>query len=334
MHFLPPWSGTALVAVASHHLTACTCRSRRSSATEPGALYGECTLLCCPFSEKTGSSTNLLTSEGVSGGDLLTFMRQYTTMQELQLRGHRAPRGDQKALSQMVLTQSNGVGQLTQACTSAAAEWREELNRIVVKEQTLAGDTLLAAAFVCFAGPFPPELVHLLSKPGLQDLSSSVSVATASITRALSSPSDWERWESDGLQCDEFSRQYAAVVEQTLRCPLLIDPHGQGLQWLRRMHNRKAAVGERITQDRERKLVQVNAMEEGFVDRMADAAENGEAVAVEVGRVIDVQLQPFIASGKGCDAIRIGARDLYIDPRFRYIFLLLHTKRRLTQSVR
>ena len=49
------------------------------------------------------------------------------------------------------------------------------------------------------------------------------------------------QWTNEGLQSDAFSRQNAAVVISATRWPLLIDPQEQGVRWIERHEEARAA---------------------------------------------------------------------------------------------
>ncbi|KAG1713125.1 hypothetical protein DVH05_028501 [Phytophthora capsici] len=139
--------------------------------------------------------------------------------------------------------------------------WTEDSNRFVERKQHLVGDCALAAAFLCYCGPFNREYRDLLLRDrlpfelGAGSLSSSNSSPVKlpyiiPLTRGLAleefladagSVSDWKL---QGLPSDPLSIQNGMLVARSPRFPLLIDPQGQALAWvLRREAERLPSVG-------------------------------------------------------------------------------------------
>lgn len=54
-----------------------------------------------------------------------------------------------------------------------------------------------------------------------------------SVIRFLSDPTTVTEWNIQGLPTDGFSTENGIIVTQGTRWPLLIDPHCQGIKWLK-----------------------------------------------------------------------------------------------------
>ncbi|KAF4132123.1 Dynein heavy chain C-terminal domain [Phytophthora infestans] len=124
--------------------------------------------------------------------------------------------------------------------------WTEDSNRFVERKQHLVGDCALAAAFLCYCGPFNREYRDLLLREripaelGAIPTPNSVTKPsfTIPLTRGLAleefladagSVSDWKL---QGLPSDPLSIQNGMLVARAPRFPLLIDPQGQALSWV------------------------------------------------------------------------------------------------------
>lgn len=82
---------------------------------------------------------------------------------------------------------------------------------------------------------------------------------------------------------DRISVENGAVISNCKRWPLIIDPQGQGIKWLRQ---KEAAHGLQVVQ-----LSQKN-----WVKKLEKAISNGETVIIEnVGEELDATLDPVLA---------------------------------------
>ena len=59
-----------------------------------------------------------------------------------------------------------------------------------------------------------------------------IPVSTKTTTTLLSAPIDLQKWYTQGLPRDPFSTENGVLLMNCHRWPLLIDPQGQGKQWL------------------------------------------------------------------------------------------------------
>lgn len=113
--------------------------------------------------------------------------------------------------------------------------WGEQLARLKEAEHLVVGDCLLAAAFLAYAGPFPPaERARLLTEVWLPDISArGIPVdARAAPMRMLSGEAATAQWHTEGLPADACSEENATVVKMSERWPLMIDPQQQAVSWL------------------------------------------------------------------------------------------------------
>jgi len=103
-------------------------------------------------------------------------------------------------------------------------------------KQRLVGDVAKACAFVSYCGPFNSEFraklldeyfhVDLLAKeiPVSEDLA---------LTEFLVDQATVGQWNLEGLPPDELSVQNGIMVTRSSRYPLMIDPQGQAIHWIK-----------------------------------------------------------------------------------------------------
>ncbi|KAL7690391.1 putative AAA+ ATPase domain, dynein heavy chain region D6 P-loop domain-containing protein [Plasmopara halstedii] len=177
--------------------------------------------------------------------------------------------------------------------------WTDDSNRFVEQKQHLVGDCALAAAFLCYCGPFNREYRNLLLRERLPtELGATPLGSTASsnpspfpipLTRNLAldeflvdagSVSDWKL---QGLPSDPLSIQNGILVARAPRFPLLIDPQGQALAWiLHRELDRLPSAG----------VVSVNSL------KLREILEHcvGEGKALIIDGLDGTDLDPLLAN--------------------------------------
>ncbi len=173
--------------------------------------------------------------------------------------------------------------------------WKADSEAFADEIKRLAGDVALACAFISYAGPFNAEFRQLLLRQRFQaDLLERGIPATAelSITDFMVDAGTVGDWAQEGLPSDELSTQNGIMVTRSTKYPLLIDPQGQGLGWIKK---RDEPNGLRVTQLGEKR----------FRNLLEDAMAFGQPLLLEnVEEALDPILDPVLdkavqKSGRG-----------------------------------
>lgn len=194
--------------------------------------------------------------------------------------------------------------------------WKERISAAQVEATSVVGDSLLASAFVSYAGPFTRQyrekLLHEIWKPYLEQ--NNIKVAKEPLD-LLSDSALIAAWNNQGLPNDSISIENAAITTTAQRWPLLIDPQFQGIKWIR---NNQA----------EHNLHVIRFGQDNFINILSNAVENGESVLIEN---VDEKFDPIINTILSRDIIKrgrravihIGDRDVDFNSNFK---LFLQTK--------
>jgi len=114
--------------------------------------------------------------------------------------------------------------------------WTAASQEFQSQKMRLSGDVAKAAAFVSYCGPFNAEFRNLLSTeyfesdlnirriPNSDDLK---------LTQFLVDEQTVGDWNMEGLPTDDLSIQNGIMVTRSSRYPLMIDPQGQAISWIR-----------------------------------------------------------------------------------------------------
>ena len=111
--------------------------------------------------------------------------------------------------------------------TQQSKEFREQLIRLI-------GDTLLACSFLSYSGPFNSEFREMLMHQwqGLLKTKKLPFTENINVVNMLINDNETSEWALQGLPSDELSLQNASIVTKARSYPLLIDPQGQGKNWM------------------------------------------------------------------------------------------------------
>ncbi|ETN24826.1 hypothetical protein PPTG_01014 [Phytophthora nicotianae INRA-310] len=229
---------------------------------------------------------------------------------------------------------------LANALGSESERWAHELEQLRVSADMLVCDVLIAASFVSYVGaftkPFRDLLINdkwlpflrksLTDKLSKGDKDKDKAPLTAMTEdgnplQILATQSEIAEWNTKGLPSDRVSVENGAILRNSSRAPLLIDPQLQGIYWLREMekHARRAAPSS---------LQVVRQDQPNLTILLETAVEHGYTVIVEnMGEKLEVCLWPVISRSTTVRGhktlLKMGDKLIELHPDFRFY---LHTK--------
>ncbi|XP_051799543.1 dynein axonemal heavy chain 2 isoform X2 [Acanthochromis polyacanthus] len=119
--------------------------------------------------------------------------------------------------------------------------WEERVASLDANMGYLVGDCLLAASFLSYMGPFlstyRDELLFIWMKE-LVDLEIPCTPGF-SLTGFLSKSTVVRDWNIQGLPSDAFSAENGVIVTRGNRWPLMVDPQGQAVKWIKNMEMKR-----------------------------------------------------------------------------------------------
>jgi len=174
---------------------------------------------------------------------------------------------------------------LIEALSGERDRWTMQSNEFKDMIRRLIGDVALSGAFISYLGPFNAEFRSLLFSnyfyndcvkrkiPITEDLS---------LVKFLIDESQITDWQIEGLPSDDHSVQNGIIITRTSKYALLVDPQGQGLQWLKR---REEANGVKVS----------NFGDRFFQDHLRDQLRDGRALLIEnCTEDIDPMIDPVL----------------------------------------
>ncbi|KAL7754402.1 hypothetical protein RI367_000383 [Sorochytrium milnesiophthora] len=208
--------------------------------------------------------------------------------------------------------------QLVSGLGGEKERWEKSIKGYQEAMGFLVGDSLLAAAFLSYSGPFTTvyrtELIDTIWKPAVRSLEIPCN-PDFSTTRFLGKETEIREWNIQGLPSDQFSVENGLIVTRGRRWPLIIDPQGQAVRWIQNMQEKK---GVKI----------VDLKQTDYLRTLETSIQYGVPVIIQgVQEAIDPSLDPIlnksIIKRGGMLLIRLGDKEVEYNPEFR---LFLTTK--------
>jgi dynein heavy chain, axonemal len=221
----------------------------------------------------------------------------------------------------MLQRKMNQASQLIGGLAGERTRWTEDANNFADMKRRLVGDCAVACAFVSYCGPFNQDFrKYMINEKFRKDCD----IRAVPVTKNL----DDERllyflvdvgtigdWNMEGLPQDNLSIQNGILVTRSSRFPLLIDPQGQALNWIRNREKDNVPVWQNTT-------LNDSKLREKLELCMGDGMS---LVIVQVEEDIDPMLDPvlekqFVVKGKKLQVI-VSDKALDYDPKFRMYFI-------------
>merc|ERR1711871_32633 len=224
------------------------------------------------------------------------------------------------AIAQAEKTQAKAdlAKRLVNGLASEGVRWAANIDAFAAEERTLIGDVMLASAFVSYIGSFSAQYRQaLVTEKWLPDMVERQIPMTAGVQPidVLTNEAEKAQWGNENLPSDPVSIENGAIICNSARWPLMIDPQLQGITWITEKESQKNL-----------RIVQLSTHK--YLDQVEFCITNGEPIIIEnMGEAIDAVLEPVLARAtikKGRNLIiKLGEKEVDYDPQFQ---LYLQTK--------
>lgn len=189
--------------------------------------------------------------------------------------------------------------------------WSDQAQHFEAAMGSLIGDCLLAAAFCTYIGHFGYKTRSALLREWADVIDSAgiLHMRTDMVTY-LSKPAQTLQWAADGLPNDSLAQQNAILLERYHRFPLVIDPSGQALAYLKKKHP---------------KAQETSFLDNAFVKVLTSCIRFGSTLLIHDVEYLDPILHPLL-NGERCRSngrtvVRLGAEDVDYSPSFKMILI-------------
>ncbi|KAK9472278.1 dynein heavy chain, N-terminal region 1-domain-containing protein [Dipodascopsis tothii] len=203
------------------------------------------------------------------------------------------------------------VGRSVQLLESLSAErerWAAGSRDFERQTATAAGDALLAAALLAYGGFFDQRYRRDMRRAWAAALAArGVAHGDAGAVDYVATAEDRVRWQASHLPAGEIYEENALMVARSPRCPLLVDPTGRAVDFLRRLHADRA-------------LVVTSFLDAGFVKLLESALRFGNPLVIADAEhydpVVNHVLNREYQRTGGRVLVRVGRQHVDVSPAF------------------
>ena len=161
------------------------------------------------------------------------------------------------------------ANKLIRALTGEKTRWMACAGDFQLRLAALPGNASVAASFLSYCGPMTLDFRSQLCRSVISDLNQKgIPKYDVTLVDLLSTSSERSKWASQGLATDELSVENGILVSQSLQWPLLIDPEGQGLEWI-------------LAREKENVLKSTSISDHHFVQVFEECVSHGRPLLIE-----------------------------------------------------
>ncbi|XP_069015317.1 dynein axonemal heavy chain 2 [Embiotoca jacksoni] len=190
--------------------------------------------------------------------------------------------------------------------------WEERVTGLEENMGYLVGDCLLSASFLSYMGPFLSNYRDELLAIWMKEVRDLEIPCTPGFSFAvfMSKPTVVRDWNIQGLPTDAFSTENGVIVTRGNRWPLMVDPQGQALKWIKNMEMKKGL-----------KVIDFQMPE--YLRVLESAIQYGDPVLMQnVQEELDPSLNPILNKSLtrigGRLLLKLGDKEIEYSPEFRF----------------
>uniref|UniRef100_A0A8C8JGC9 Cytoplasmic dynein 1 heavy chain 1 n=1 Tax=Oncorhynchus tshawytscha TaxID=74940 RepID=A0A8C8JGC9_ONCTS len=202
---------------------------------------------------------------------------------------------------------------LLKSLSAESERWEKSSETFKNQMATIAGDCLLSAAFIAYAGYFEQQMRQNLFTTWSHHLQQANIQFRTDIARTeyLSNADERLRWQANSLPADDLCTENAIMLKRFNRYPLIIDPSGQATEFI-------------MNEYKDRKITRTSFLDDAFRKNLESALRFGNPLLVQDVESYDPILNPVlnreVRRTGGRVLITLGDQDIDLSPSF-VIFL-------------
>ncbi|RWS31185.1 Dynein heavy chain: cytoplasmic-like protein [Leptotrombidium deliense] len=198
---------------------------------------------------------------------------------------------------------------LLKSLSSEKERWEQSSETFKHQMLTIAGDVLLAAAFLAYAGYFDQLYRQNLFNSWCSHLHAAGILFRPDLARTeyLSSADERLRWQAHSLPSDDLCVENAIMLKRFNRYPLIIDPSGQATRFI-------------VNEFEGKKITKTSFLDDSFRKNLESALRFGNPLLVQDVESYDPILNPVlnreVRKTGGRVLITLGDQDIDLSPSF------------------
>lgn len=193
--------------------------------------------------------------------------------------------------------------------SSERQRWEQSSDTFKNQMLTIAGDVLISAAFLSYAGYFDQQFRQNLFNSWCAHLTQAGIMFRQDLARTeyLSTADERLRWQSNALPSDDLCVENAIMLKRFNRYPLIIDPSGQATKFI-------------LSEYESKKITKTSFLDDSFRKNLESALRFGNPLLVQDVESYDPILNPVlnreVRKTSGRVLITIGDQDIDLSPSF------------------
>jgi len=205
-----------------------------------------------PLKEKAEQAEQRLNQSKEGLRDARRRVEQLEASFQLCLKKHNDAVEDQQqaeALARKTEEKNHNATRLVHGLHEENLRWKSDVEALGDKMIKLIGDSLLAASFISYIGPFTKNFRERIVEEWMAKLKEDHANITwtsgppvLDILNVLTDEAEIASWNNEGLPADRVSSENGAIVMNCERWPLFIDPQLQGVRWIKSREERNKLV--------------------------------------------------------------------------------------------
>ncbi|KAL7543927.1 hypothetical protein ACHAXR_013293, partial [Thalassiosira sp. AJA248-18] len=215
----------------------------------------------------------------------------------------------------------NQASALINGLAGERARWTEDSANFSDQKKRLVGDCAIGCAFISYCGPFNQQFrSYMINEKFTADcLCRKVPVTrNLDVISFLADVGTIGDWNMDGLPTDPLSTQNGILVTSSTRFPLLIDPQGQALSWIKNKERSNLPTwnGQNVVELSDSKLK----------DKLEFCMGDGKSLVIvgvedEIDPMLDPVLEKEITKKGSRMYVNVSDKMMDYDPNFRMFFI-------------
>jgi len=209
----------------------------------------------------------------------------------------------------------DNAGKLISGLGGEKSRWTETVAELEAKVSLLPGDSIIAAGFLSYAGPYNAEYRQELQTSWTEEChSANVRLSEgATLTSVLGSPVAIQQWMVRNLPNDALSVENGIIIERSRRWPLMIDPQRQANKFMKTHGKLENEAG----------LDTCKLSDTNFLRTLELGIQFGKWILLEnIAEMLDPALEPILQQQKVKDGsgftIKLGDKVITYMDTFRF----------------
>ncbi|XP_063712783.1 dynein axonemal heavy chain 2-like isoform X4 [Symsagittifera roscoffensis] len=278
--------------------------------------YGKVYRVVAPKKARLENAQKVLAAKQAELDEALARLDEVNKKMEELKRQHEEKEAQQKELAEQEANLKIKLDRAEKLVSGLAGEkirWEEKVSELEENRGFLVGDCLVASAFLSYCGPFLSEYrEEMVNNIWLAQIRSLQVPCNPFFSFALfmSRPTTVREWNLQGLPADQFSTENGVVVTRGTRWPLMVDPQGQAIKWIKNMEIKRS-------------LKVIDLQMPDFMRILEGAIQYGTPTLLQnVHEELDPSLEPILKKAVfkqgGRLMIKLGDKELDYHQDFRF----------------